>query len=254
MIFNFLKSSRRNYYKKIAVYPYTDLHAHIIPTVDDGSPDMQMSLAMLEAEIAQGVQHLILTPHFRLEENNVHKIKAHYDALIAQVRKNNLPIQLHLGSEIFYDSSTIEKLAEGQVLTMAGTRYVLIEFSPTVSFHYLDHAMDELLMAGYYPILAHAERYQCIADHLNKLEELVNKGVYIQINANSFLSHPKKKQLVSLIDEGLIHFIGTDCHRMDWRPVNLRAACRHLADHIDEEDYCRIFFENPQKLLKNEII
>jgi len=89
---------------------------------------------------------------------------------------------------------------------------------------------------------------------LNKLEELVNKGVYIQINANSFLSHPKKKQLVSLIDEGLIHFIGTDCHRMDWRPVNLRAACRHLADHIDEEDYCRIFFENPQKLLKNEII
>ena len=255
MLFNlFKKSNKNNYYTAISSHSHTDLHSHILPGVDDGSVDMEMALQMIQSAVEQGIDCIILTPHFRFEENDVNIIKKRFLELKAEVKRTQLPIELYLGGEIYYDSEVIEKLASGQMLTMADTRYVLVEFSPTVTFHYLSHAMDELLMAGYYPILAHAERYQCISDNLDKIDDLVDEGVYIQINANSFLTHPKKKALIQLVKDGVIHFIGTDCHRTDWRPVNLQAACRYLADLIDRNDYRRIFFENPQKLLNNEII
>ena len=254
MIFDLLFNKKKNYYEDVKERFYTDLHTHILPSVDDGSIDMDMSLEMIYTEVKQGARYLILTPHFRFEENDIDIIRDEFSKLQQIVKDADLPIELYLGGEIYYDTSTIEKLVSGQILTMADTRYVLVEFSPTVAFQYLTHAMDELLMAGYYPILAHVERYQFIAEDFSKVEELIDKGVYIQVNANSFLNHPKKKTLIRLLKDGDIHFVGTDCHRTDWRPVNLQETCRYLADYIDREDYCRVFFENPQKLLNNEII
>lgn len=231
-----------------------DLHCHILPGVDDGAVDMEMALLMIRNAVEQGIDHIILTPHFRFEENDMDVIKRRFSDLRDEVKKAELPVELYLGGEIYYDSDSLSKLLSGQALTMAGTRYVLIEFSPAVSYHYLNHAIDEFLMAGFYPILAHAERYQCISDSLSKVEELVDKGVYIQINANSFLTHPKRKQLIELMKDGLVHFVATDCHRTNWRPVNLKEACSRLAEKIDKDTYCRVFFKNPQLLLENEII
>lgn len=249
-----LFNKKKNYYDQVCDRSYYDMHSHIIPAVDDGALNMEMALDMLNKEINQGVRRVILTPHIRRNENDPVRIEKHFRALRSRARRLEMPIRVYLGSEILYDSRTLERLRTGQAFTMAGTRYVLIEFAPNVPYSYLNNAMDELIMAGYFPILAHAERYGCIYAHLHRVSQLVEKGVYIQINAKSFLTHPKSKELVKLIEDGLVHFIGTDCHRSNWRPVCMEETCKYLATQIEEEDYCRIFFENPKKLMRNEVI
>lgn len=250
----FFRGKRKSYFKEMCRYNHYEVHSHIIPAVDDGAPTMKEALELIDEEIAQGVGHLILTPHLRKNENDYRRIIKHYQALRRQVERTNRCISLYLGSELYYDSTMIERLKSGQAFTMAGSSYVLVEFSYDVPFKYLNDAVDQLMMAGYWPILAHAERYGCVSEHLERVKELIDRGVYIQINAGSYFNHPRKKELLKLTLDGLVHFIGTDCHRMEWRPVCMEETCQYLAEQLEKRDYCRIFFENPQKVLKNEII
>jgi len=233
---------------------YTEVHCHILPGVDDGAPDMETALAMLREEGMQGVGDVILTPHLRRRENDYRRIRKHYRQLREKAEEEGIGIRLHLGSELYYDSETIQNLKAGKAYTMAGSRYVLLEFSPDEHFSNISCAADEVMMAGYLPILAHAERYGCILKHLERVGTLKEQGVYIQVNAGSFLKHPKRRELVMLAQEGLVDLVGTDCHRMDWRPVCMGAACRYLIHYLTREDYCRIFFENPQAIIENRVI
>jgi len=233
---------------------YTEVHCHILPGVDDGAPDMQTALAMLREERMQGAGNVILTPHLRRRENDYRLIRKQYRRLQEKAQEEGLGIRLHLGNEIYYDSETIQNLRAGKAYTMAGSRYVLLEFSPSEHFSYISCAADEVMMAGYLPILAHAERYGCILKHLERVKALKEQGVYIQVNGDSFLKHPNRRELIMLAREGLVDLIGTDCHRMDWRPVCMSAVCRYLVHYLTREDYCRIFFENPQAVIENRVI
>lgn len=233
---------------------YTEVHCHILPGVDDGAPDMRTALAMLREERMQGVGNVILTPHLRRRENDYRLIWKRFRQLQEKAAEEGIGIRLHLGSEIYYDSETIQNLKAGKAYTMAGSRYALLEFSPNEHFSYISCAADEVMMAGYLPVLAHAERYGCILKRLGRVEALKEQGVYIQVNADSFLKHPKRKELAMLAQEGLVDLVGTDCHRTDWRPVRMGAACRYLVRYLTREDYCRIFFENPQAIIENRVI
>ncbi len=233
---------------------YTEVHCHILPGVDDGAPDMKTALALLCQEQEQGVRDVILTPHLRRKENDYRQIQKQFDKLQRTADEEGLDIRLYLGSELYYDSETVKSLRKGKAFPMAGSRYVLVEFAPGVHFSYISRAMNELMMAGYLPILAHVERYASVAGHLERVSALKEKGVYIQINANSFLKHPKRKELLALAQEGLVDFVGTDCHRLDWRPVCMERACRYLLPRLTREAYRRIFFENPRHIIEDRVI
>ncbi len=233
---------------------YTEVHCHILPGVDDGAPDMRTAVALLRQEQAQGVGNVILTPHLRRRENDYRKIWKRFRELEKKAGEEGIAVRLHLGSEIYYDSETLQNLREGRAFTMAGGRYVLLEFPPGVRFPAISSAVDEMVMAGYFPVLAHVERYGCIARHLERAGELKEKGAYIQVNAGSFLKHPKRKELLAMAQGGLVDLVGTDCHRTDWRPVCMRDTCRHLARHLAREDYRRIFFGNPRGILEDRAI
>lgn len=245
---------KEDYYEEVSQFNHYEVHSHILPGVDDGAVSIEMALEMIDAEIQQGVKRLILTPHIRKDDYDYKKIMRQYEELQIQVYSSGRKIALYLGSEIYYDGDTINKLQNGQAYTLAGGDYVLIEFSIDVLFEYLNNAVNDLMMCGYLPIIAHAERYDCLMKDTKRIKELVKKGAYIQVNAGSVLNHPKRRRLIRLIKDGDIHFIGTDCHRTYWRPVCLEEAARYLAKHIGKEDYCRIFFSNPQKLVGNKLI
>ncbi len=233
---------------------FTEVHCHIIPGVDDGAPDMEAALALLREEYRQGVRDVILTPHLRRGENDPGEIRDQFVRLCKAAREEEASLRLHLGSELYYDSETVKSLRKGKAFPMAGSRYVLVEFAPGEHFAYISRAMDEVMMAGYLPVLAHVERYASVAGHLERVSVLKEKGVYIQVNANSFLNHPKRKELLGLAQEGMIDFVGTDCHRPDWRPVCMEQACIYLLPRLKREDYCRIFFENPQNIIEDRVI
>lgn len=236
-----------------------DIHSHILPGVDDGSKDIEMSMQMVEEAYAQGVRTMIATPHYYPGHSNCAgtKLKSIYEDTKARISERYPDFTLLLGNEIYYKKDVIALLKEGRIHTMAGTRYVLIEFSVTADFRYLYDAVYQCVNAGFFPIIAHVERYRCLLDKEGKLGELIRAGAYIQVNAENFGKGwfcSSRKRVMSLIRAGLVHFLGSDCHNMQTRRPDLSAAVQYLRKKETDALCKELLEENPQKLLQNKCI
>ena len=208
-----------------------DIHTHIIPCVDDGSPSLEESINMIKHEIDIGVDTIICTPHHIIKkyEKSVEEIKKQFELLVNEVTKQNLPIKLLLGQEICYSNheDQIKMLKEGKLLTLNNTNRVLLEFS----FH---HEPDDLLdiiynfsISGYQVIIAHVERYEWMT--YDKVLSLRNEGALIQINSDSYLglSNWREKRLTrKLIRKHLVDFIASDTH--SFRPSTLDKSYKKI--------------------------
>lgn len=234
--------------------PVWDMHCHILPEVDDGSRSLEDSLEMIQMEIEEGITDIMLTPHYIMGKTDPDLIQAQYKKLQEEIKKQNYPVRLYLGNELFYHSDILEELQSGRALTLAGTAYVLVEFSIGISYQRMKRAFQELLMAGYRPILAHLERFECLLDDRERIFELIDMGVLMQANTNSFLRDETRRFLVSLLEEEGIHLIGTDSHRPDWRPPKMRKALEVIYEHLEKEEMISLLIENPEHLRKNEYL
>ena len=169
-----------------------DIHTHVLPGIDDGAEKMALSYRMLRRSYKQGVRKVIATPHYATYHwrTKPQQIQELMEKLAARVRKAMPDLELYRGQEIQYFEGMVEMLREGKLLTLAGSRYVLTEFLPTSSWSQIERAVRELTMAGYLPVLAHIERYQCLREK-GRLEELMKEGAYLQMNYGSLtkLSH-----------------------------------------------------------------
>lgn len=165
-----------------------DIHCHILPGVDDGARNMEESLWMLSKEYKEGVRHVILTPHFRYEmfEPHMNIVTRQFMQLRREAIKiGQGDLQLYLGCELHSSMDMVECLKKGRRLTLAGSRYVLVEFSNSDEKSYIEERVRSLLMNGFIPIIAHAERYKATRSDIRFLEELREAGAYIQINADT---------------------------------------------------------------------
>ena len=166
-----------------------DIHCHVMPGVDDGSPDMETSLKMLQIAEKDGIVAMILTPHHKPMHHNVSPAHnaSYKDSLKSKAKDLGLKIKLYSGNEIYYSEKVLEELEEGKICTLAGSDYVLVEFHPTNPYKAIHNAVYQLLGAGYIPIIAHVERYSDIVSHPSYIEELIGMGCYIQVNASSVM-------------------------------------------------------------------
>lgn len=238
---------------------FVDLHSHILPGVDDGSKDMQETLRMLKIAYDEGIRTIIATPHYVAGANN-----APSEQLIrvcAQVQteaeKIDQKMRILLGNEIYYSESVLEAIQAGTALTLAGSRYVLIEFSPKETFKNIFRGLGELVRAGYLPILAHMERYQCLHKKEDSALELINLGCYLQMNSGSLIGGILDTEATycrKLVQRELIHFLGSDCHDDKVRIPSMLKAMERLKKKCDEEVLERIFYEHPFKVLENTYI
>ncbi len=162
-----------------------EMHCHILPGIDDGAEDMKQSLQMLHIAMEHEIVGAIVTPHgsardaSRERTEKIRKLCRIFRAKAEQQFDVIFP-----GEEILYSSDTRRLLDEGKLLTLADTRYVLVEFMPGVPYSTLFAAVRELRMAGYVPILAHVERYHALRED-GRIEELIHAGAKIQINYSS---------------------------------------------------------------------
>lgn len=238
---------------------FIDIHCHIIPGVDDGSADMDMTREMLRTAWNEGIMAMIATPHYRrgYADTPVSKITEVYRQVVQEAHQISPDFHIYLGNELFSSYELPELLENGQVLTMSGTRYVLVEFLPSVSHSQLSATLRKLQMSGYRPILAHAERYTCLLEEPYLVEELSDMGVYIQVNAmsvtgeNGFLA---KKFVKKLMKYELVHFLGTDAHSMGRRKPAMQKCVTYIEKKFGEEYAGRIARENAIKLLQNQPI
>ena len=167
--------------------------------------------------------------------------------------ENELPIALHSGAEILYTDATTRMLNDGRVPTLCDSPYVLVEFLPTDSYQRLTHAADELCIAGYQPIFAHVERYECLrrAEQIRELREQYQ--VQIQVNAGTLLENMgffRRRRLMKLFRLDLVDYLSTDSHNLSTRKTCMRACRKAVAGQIDRAQLKRLMHDNALEIIE----
>jgi protein-tyrosine phosphatase len=238
---------------------YIDIHSHILPQLDDGSRSMEQTMSMLKIAYSDGIRTIIATPHFR--EGNITTTKQMMEDCIAKVKcemGEDIPqINILIGSEIYYSHEVVELIKEKLIPTMAGTRYVLVEFSPVAEYSYIKNGLQQFIFEGYIPILAHVERYENLTKDLNQIKDLIDMGAYIQVNAMSIIGEmgrTSKKIAKILLKYNWIHLVATDAHSDGTRAPRLKKTIEYISKKYGEAYSKELLFDNPSKILNNQYI
>lgn len=229
-----------------------DFHSHILPGIDDGSPDLDTSLAMLEKSFAQGIETVVATPHFDANydtpEEFFHRRNEAEKALRQEMAKRTNMPRLHIGAEVFYFPG-ISDSALLSDLTIDKTLFVLIEM-PTC--RWTDHIYAELegiyLKQGLVPIVAHLDRYYHRFGFSKVLKKLQKLPVLIQCNTDFFLHSSTQHLALRMLKRGQIHLLGSDCHDMRHRTPDLGNTAKWICDHIGD-GWMDAIIENQEDIL-----
>lgn len=233
-----------------------DTHCHIIPEIDDGSESMEESLKMLQLEAAEGVGAVIATSHFEygMDSGWLERRQKRFAELCECAESSGTSVKIYPGNEIFYSDSIIESLLAGDAWTLNRTRYVLVEFPVYADFSYIQNAVRKLQYAGYWPVLAHIERYEGLK-RIENVEELVEQGVYMQVNSGTVTGKDGwsiQQYVKKLMRCSLVHFLGTDSHGSVYRKPEMEKSLRYIKRKIGSSYCCQISEENPEKLIRGE--
>lgn len=237
---------------------YVDIHAHILPGVDDGPKDMEETVRVLRASYEQGIRTIIATPHYHVgRKTTPERLMEITSEVSKEAEKIDKDFKIYLGNEIYYEKGCLEALVQKRACTMAGSRYVLVEFSLEESYKEIYDGMRDFVMEGYIPIIAHAERFHFLFSNKERIRSMVKLGCYIQVNADSIRSgflHSRASYVRKLIIEGLVHFIATDCHNTDGRSPNMEKGLDSLRKYADEGIINRLVVINPSKIIAKKYI
>lgn len=252
-----MKNNEKN--KSNQINGYIDIHSHILPGIDDGAENFQTSMEMLRTASAEGIREIILTPHHKPGRHNAGpgKILSLIEELQEASEEEGLGLKLHSGNELYYRSGLTELDAGGEFCTLAGSDYVLTEFGPMDDYDYIRNGIYSLTAAGYTPVLAHVERYSKVCARMDRIEDLISMGCYIQVNTGSIMGNfgLGTKMLVKKILAGrLVHFVATDAHDTGKRAPRMAECAAYIKRKYGQEYMRELLYENPMHVLRNEYI
>jgi protein-tyrosine phosphatase len=233
-----------------------DIHCHLLFGVDDGAQTIEESIAMLCAAREQGVEAIILTPHFRHGMFSYPKeiILENYEKLKAYAKE--IGIGLALGTEYHVDFGMVEAFLSGRCRTLAGSRYILCEYSGDCEYSYLYSTAQELVMRGLIPVIAHAERCESITADIESARRLRELGAWIQLNADAVLGHEgmaAKKFCRRMLKAGYADVIASDSHDLKRRPCRLGKCRQEVVKKYGEEYAGRLFYGNPMEIIEDAV-
>ncbi len=208
-----------------------DLHTHILPGVDDGSRSVEQSIAMLQCQAKQGVDTVVLTPHFLARRESPSSFLKRRSAAEQKLRAAlsetaGLPDVL-LGAEVaFFDGMC--RSEELDLLCIGHTRAMLIEMPFCEWNRRMLNELEEIRhFRGIQPILAHVERYRSfVPDAL--IEQLNQDGMWIQINASHVLRWQTSRHAMAMLRRQSVHFVASDCHNLEQRKPNAGEAMEKI--------------------------
>lgn len=208
---------------------YVDIHTHILPGIDDGSVDWQQTERMLQMQREQGVTDIIATPHFDMELS--HQDPDHIRRLVAEANElaeEAAPgLTVYPGCEVLYTPGIMDAYRSGEILTLADSQYLLVEFFPQSSYREIEEAIDLLVREGLTPVIAHVERCYCLVSDYDRLYELTKMGALMQMNSYSLLGSRfdrRVKLCRRMAQKGFVHFLGSDCHNEEDRPPGMQES------------------------------
>ena len=231
-----------------------DIHTHILPHLDDGAKDTATSLAIMQKQLAQGVKTVVFTPHYYGRKHPPARFLEKRNAAFERL-KGSIPSDLNvrLGAEVHFTGINVPEYDELCKLAIEDTTYLLLELPFTTKWtrELTEKIADFVYETGYTPIIAHVERYKEVLKKPALVNELVEIGCLIQVNAQSFLDKKTKRFAFALVKHGLVHCIGSDTHDMEEREPCLAEAKGAFEKESLAEDWENIQ-DNMQKILSDE--
>lgn len=231
---------------------YLDIHAHILPAVDDGAKDMETAVALLQMLKTQGVTDVIATPHFYPNEENledfVTRATKAYDDLKQEIKGSDLP-DVYLGCELRYFNGMGKSEAIKQFV-IKGTKYLLLElpYGAPITKLVLQDIIDISERQGIMPILAHVERYSKVKGY-KKLLKLISDG-YAQahVNAGGVLSKEEERCCLKLIKGGYASYLASDTHSLHRRPPQIKEALEFISEKLGKSASNRLIIRTNRLL------
>lgn len=237
-----------------------DLHAHILPGLDDGAADWEEAVAMARLAVASGTTGMFATPHW-LEDEFAHDPEVVLDVLNELRRRLTeaaIPLTVWPGMEVYLTPSLPQRLREGRLLTLNDRQtHLLVELPLGDWPSYTEQVLFELRLAGVTPVLAHPERSRAVIDDPTRLERVVTQGALVQVNAGSLtgqFGRRVQRCAEEMVKRGLVHFLGSDAHSCGQRNPSLAEAAERLQRLIGMAEAEKITRLNAANLLAGQSI
>lgn len=230
--------------------PFVDIHCHLLPGIDDGAADEAVSLAMARMAVESGTQTIIATPHQlgSYGANRGPEIRRRVDQLQRRLAHANIPLTVLPGGDVRIEDGMMEKIASGEVLTLADRgRHVLLELPHELYFP-LEPVLEELRRRGLVGILSHPERNLGLLRQREITARLVEAGCLMQVTGGSFLGAmgPAPQRMAEwMLSENLIHFVATDAHGIRSRRPRMRRAFERLWELAGKSIATQLCAANP---------
>lgn len=239
-----------------------DLHTHILPGLDDGAETFRESLQMLKIATRNGTTDIVLTPHYltkdmRAQKTSKDDIIQVFNAFREAVAERYPELRLYLGAEVFAVSNIEDVIADGQMITINNTKYVLIEFSFNDFAARAIEVVDKLTKAGYIPIIAHPERYSFIQREPGNVIEFLERGAVLQVNSSSLAGHNgtiAQDIALSFLENQLAAIVSSDCHSTYQRNPDLSETFAYVSSNFSIEYAEDLFYNNPLAVINGKRI
>ncbi len=231
-----------------------DLHSHFLPGVDDGAENINESIDAIKWLVRQGMTDIVATPHYIYETDYNSPINANYkllEELKNRLDAEGIDVNLYLGNEIFYTENIEELIKAGELTSLAGSRYLLIELSLNEETMRCEWYFRELIDKGYKVVLAHPERYALFQEDYDALLVLYDMGVLFQSNIRSFIGKygPGAEHLVKkMAKKKMIYLLASDTHRAGPRN-SLTEGLKKASRYYNERELALLTTTNPQLIL-----
>lgn len=237
-----------------------DIHAHILPGVDDGADSLQSALRMAEMAVESGVTAIVATPHCNLPgapRLNYwdDDLRARLDDFRDALRDAQIGLDILPGMEIFGTEEVPDLMQDGLLTTLGGTRSPLIEFP----FHHYGREATQVLEAmvdlGFRPVVAHPERYRFAQEYPPLLNRWVDMGCLLQVNKGSLMGRfgrAAEMLAMALVDRGFASFVASDAHTPVIRTTWMQDVRTLLREEFSPACAQLLLEENPRRLLGGE--
>ena len=233
-----------------------DLHCHMLPGVDDGAATEEEALLMARVAVDSGVTAVALTPHCNVPEQfgnyRDSRLEERFRRFEALLRREDIPLTVYPGMEVFATPDLPRLLDEGALLTLGGSRYLLVEFAFGESPRFVDDILHRIHQRGLTPVVAHPERYYFIQDDPRHLLHWTNEGYVLQLNKGSFFGmfgRHAARTAHWCLDCGCLHLIGSDAHSPYRRTPRLSDIYDLVADTVSPETAQLLLHDNPYAIL-----
>jgi protein-tyrosine phosphatase len=240
-----------------------DIHAHILPGLDDGAQTWEESLEMARMAVADGIRVMVATPHLyktrSIEPGQINRkeiILDHLALFREKLAAANIPLEVLPGCDFPLGFEPLQLLAQGLALTINDARrYLLVELPDTALPPTMDDICFQLQSQGLTPIITHPERHFIIQEKPQKLKRLLDLGCLAQITGSSltgWFGRRAKKASRQLVKAGYIQLLATDAHNTRGRPPVLSQAVKVLSRLVGETQAQAMVTHFPEKVIKGQ--